>query len=109
MFSQNPPDTTQPKPPDTNVPSPVRRTDVGIKTLAFVEKSDLEQSIVIDGAVDEKLLLGNGDQVYVSYPKSKQPVVGKRYSIYVPGQPVGGFGSYVRLMGTLEIVCRSSV
>jgi LysM domain-containing protein len=91
------------KPPD-QAPTPTRKTDVGIRNVAFVEKSDLDQAIVIDGAVDEKLLLGNNDQVYLSYPKNKTPVVGKRYSIYQPGQPVAGYGSYVRVLGTLEVL-----
>ena len=86
------------------VPAPAKRTDVGLKTIAFVEKTDLEQSIVIDGAVDEKELLSIGDQVYLSYPKNKQPQVGKKYSIYVPGQPVKGYGSYVKLLGTIEVL-----
>lgn len=86
------------------VPAPAKKTEVGYKTTAFVEKSDLEQSIVIDGAVDEKQLLTIGDQVYLSYPKNKQPQVGKRYSIYVPGQSVKGYGSYVKLLGALEVL-----
>jgi LysM domain len=86
------------------VPAPAKRTDVGLKTTAFVEKADLEQGITIDGAVDEKQLLTTGDQVYLSYPKNKQPQVGKKFSIYVPGQPVKGYGAYVRLLGTLEVL-----
>ena len=86
------------------VPAPAKRTDVGLKTIAFVEKTDLDQAIVIDGAVDEKELLSIGDQVYLSYPKNKQPQVGKKYSIYEPGQPVKGYGSYVKLLGTIEVL-----
>jgi hypothetical protein len=86
------------------VPAPAKRTDVGLKTTAFVEKTDLEQSIIIDGAVDEKELLSVGDQVYLAYPKNKQPQVGKKYSVYVPGQPVKGYGSYVKLLGTIEVL-----
>jgi hypothetical protein len=86
------------------VPAPSKRLEVGFKTTAFVEKKDLEQSIVVDGAVDEKQLLTTGDQVYLSYPKNKQPQVGKRYSIYEPGQPVKGYGAYVKLLGTVEVL-----
>jgi hypothetical protein len=86
------------------VPAPSKRTEVGYKTTAFVEKADLDQSIVIDGAVDEKELLSIGDQVYLSYPKNKQPQVGKKYSVYVAGQPVKGYGSYVKLLGTVEVL-----
>ncbi|MGE0398725.1 MAG: LysM peptidoglycan-binding domain-containing protein [Kofleriaceae bacterium] len=95
------------KQPDV-VPPPARRTDVGIKQTAFVEKKDLDESVVIDGSVDEKELLGDGDSVYLSYPSGKPPQVGKRYSIYIPGSEVTAgyqkFGSYVKVIGTVEIV-----
>ncbi|HWU86768.1 MAG TPA: LysM peptidoglycan-binding domain-containing protein [Kofleriaceae bacterium] len=98
---------TAPRPPDP-VPAPQRRIDSSVTTTAFVEKSDLERSITIEGAVDEKVLLGVGDDVYLSYPKDRPPEVGKRYSIYVPGRAVKSgtseYGSYVRLLGTLQVV-----
>jgi len=94
----------KPSPGTDPVPAPAKRTEVGYKTTAFVEKADLDQSIIIDGAVDEKQLLTTGDQVYLAYPKNKQPQVGKKYSIYVPGQAVKGYGSYVKLLGTLEVL-----
>ena len=101
------PEATPAKPSDP-VPSPQRRGDVGIRQGAFVEKSDLAKSITIAGAVDEKELLGVGDEVYLSYPANKPPEVGKRYSIYVPGKAVKSgkseYGSYVRLLGTLEVL-----
>jgi hypothetical protein len=90
--------------PIDNVPAPAQRTDVGIKQTAFVEKSDLDRSMTIDGAVDEKLLLGIGDSVYISYPKNKPPQVGKRYSVYTPDHEVKGYGSYVHVLGTVEVV-----
>jgi len=90
------------------LPAPQRRLEVGIKQTAFVEKSDLDRSITIEGAVDEKTLLGEGDEVYLAYPAGKPPKVGARYSIYQPGKPVksGGneVGAYVRLLGNVEIV-----
>ncbi|MBX3160860.1 MAG: LysM peptidoglycan-binding domain-containing protein [Deltaproteobacteria bacterium] len=100
--------TAEPNQSRDIIAPPQRRTETSVRTTAFVEKSDLDKSITIDGAVDEKLLLGNGDQVYLTYPENKPPVVGKRYSIYVPnrGVKLGGkdVGSYVRLLGTLEVV-----
>jgi hypothetical protein len=90
--------------PVDNVPAPAQRSEVGIKQTAFVEKSDLDRSMTIDGAVDEKVLLGNGDSVYISYPKNKPPQVGKRYSIYTPDHDVKGYGSYVHVLGTVEVV-----
>jgi hypothetical protein len=89
------------------VPAPQRRIDSAVTTTAFVEKADLDRSITIEGAVDEKVLLGAGDEVYLSYPKDRPPEVGKRYSIYVPGRPVkvgaSDYGSYVRLLGAVQI------
>jgi len=95
-----------PRPPDP-VPAPQRRIESSVTTTAFVEKEDLDRSITIDGAIDEKVLLGVGDDVYLSYPKDRPPEVGKRYSIYVPGRPVkdgkSEYGSYVHLLGTVQI------
>jgi len=96
------------KPPETNLPPPAKKLEVGVKQTAFVEKSDLDKSITIDGAVDEKQLLGNGDEVYLSYPANKPPKVGETYSIYHPDNTVksGGkeVGAYVRVLGTVKVV-----
>jgi hypothetical protein len=90
------------------LPAPQRRLEVGIKQTAFVEKSDLDKSITIEGAVDEKVLLGDGDQVYLSYPEGKPPKVGARYSIYTPDNPVRSngteVGAYVHILGMMEVV-----
>lgn len=97
---------TGPKQPDV-VPPPSKNTQVGIKQLAFVEKNDLDKSITIDGSVDEKTLLGIGDQVYLSYPTNKPPQVGQRYSVYQPDNPVKSngkeVGAYVHLLGAVEV------
>jgi hypothetical protein len=89
------------------VPPPARNTQVGIKQLAFVEKSDLDKSITIDGSLDEKVLLGKGDEVYLSYPPNKPPQVGQRYTIYQPDNPVKSkgkeVGAYVHVLGTVEV------
>jgi hypothetical protein len=46
--------------------------------------------------------------VYLSYPPNKPPEVGKKYSIYQPGNSVkeGGnnVGAYVHILGELEVV-----
>jgi hypothetical protein len=115
MFAQATPPEPEPEPdkpatpaPVDALPAPQRKLEVGIKQIAFVEKSDLDKSITIDGAVDEKVLLGNGDTVYMSYPAGKPPRVGERYSIYAPDNPVRSgktfVGAYVRVLGTAEIV-----
>ena len=97
-----------PNPTPDVVPAPQRRIEVGIKQTAFVEKSDLDKSIAIDGSVDEKTLLGNGDSVYLSYPAGKPPRLGERYSIYQPGNVVKSgnteVGAYVHVLGTVEVV-----
>ncbi|HEU4729724.1 MAG TPA: LysM peptidoglycan-binding domain-containing protein [Kofleriaceae bacterium] len=96
-----PPGPTEP------LPAPQRRVEAAIKQTAFVEKAELERATTIDGALDEKVLLGNGDAVYLSYPAGRPPKVGERYSIYVPGNVVksGGseVGAYVHVLGTVAI------
>ena len=98
--------TGQEKPID-KLPAPAQRTNVGLKQTAFVEKSDLDKSIKVDGSVDEKELLSVGDSIYVSYPSNNPPKVGQRYSVYKPENKVksGGKeqGAYVRILGTVEI------
>src|SRR5437763_1807261 len=64
----------------------------------------IDDAVIIDGAVDEKVLLGAGDSVYLRYPKDKAPQVGKRYSIYEPTKEVKGKGSFVHVVGTVEVV-----
>jgi hypothetical protein len=90
------------------IPAPQRRIESQVTTTAFVEKPELDTAITIDGAVDEKMLLGTGDEVYLSYSSKNPPQVGKKYSIYVPGREVKfsgkNYGSYVKLLGTLEVV-----
>jgi hypothetical protein len=108
--STSPASPASPGPPTSvdALPAPQRRIEVGIKQTAFVEKSDLDKSIAIDGSVDEKTLLGNGDSVYLSYPPGKPPKVGEKYSIYLPDNPVKSgntlVGSYVHVLGAVEVV-----
>lgn len=109
QFVEQEPVNTTPEPvADRPLPAPSKKLEVGIKQTAFVEKGDLDKSITIDGAVDEKELLGDGDSVYLSYPEGKPPQVGQRYSIFQPGKSVregnSDYGSYVRVVGTLEVV-----
>ncbi len=106
QFSSTP--TPQPDKQPDNTPPPAKKTEVSLRQVAFVEKSDLDTSITIDGAVDEKELLGDGDSVYLSYPPNRPPEVGKKYSIYQPGNEVkqngSSVGAYVHLLGELEVV-----
>jgi hypothetical protein len=114
MFAEQPTGPKEPeagpgevKAPD-NLPPPSKSSSVRLKQTAFVEKSDLDKSINVDGSVDEKELLGIGDSIYLSYPSNNPPKVGERYSIYKPDNTVksGGkdVGAYVRILGTVEVV-----
>ena len=81
MFAEQPTGPKEPEgggeaPPVDNLPAPAKSSNVGLKQTAFVEKSDLDKSIMIDGSVDEKQLLAVGDSVYLSYPKDNPPKVG---------------------------------
>ncbi len=106
------PDATQPdKAPDQGkpdtIPPPAKHTEVGLRQIAFVEKSDLDKSMEIVGGVDEREMFGDGDAVYLSYPAGKPPQVGKTYSIYKADNPVKAHGenvgSYVHLLGTVQV------
>jgi hypothetical protein len=97
------PETEAPEP----LPPPASRVTAAVRALAFVEQGDLDSSIEIAGAPDEKILLGIHDDVYLSYPEGKPPEVGKQYSIYVPDNSVKDhgkkIGAYVHVLGTLEV------
>ncbi|MCA9676262.1 MAG: LysM peptidoglycan-binding domain-containing protein, partial [Myxococcales bacterium] len=90
-------------------PAPAKKLQVSLRQVAFVDQEELDRSIRIDGAVDEKELLAEGDSVYLSYPEDKPPKVGERYSIYVPGDEVDHprsgkqVGNYVRILGELQV------
>ncbi|MFT3699077.1 MAG: LysM peptidoglycan-binding domain-containing protein [Kofleriaceae bacterium] len=89
--------------PVDKLPPPEQHRNLGLKQVAFVEKSDLDKSITIDGAVDEKEMLSTGDSVYLTYPSNNPPKVGQTYSIYRPDNPVKG-GSYVHILGEVQVV-----
>ena len=99
--------TSEPKPID-KLPAPAKSSNVGLKQVAFVEKSDLDKSIKVDGGVDEKQLLAVGDSIFISYPANNPPKVGQRYSVYKPENKVKANGkeqgAYVRILGTAEVV-----
>lgn len=104
----NKPTDTQPE-KHVDLPPPARKTEVGIKQVAFIEQSDLDKSMSIEGGVDEKYLMGDNDSVYIGYPSGKPPAVGQRYTIYDSDTSVKGpngkaVGAYVRVLGTVEVV-----
>ncbi len=105
--AETPPDNGGGEPQVDNLPAPSQNRNVGLKQTAFVEKTDLDKSIRVDGGVDEKVLFTTGDSVYLSYPANNPPKVGQRYSIYRPDNNVKkdgkSVGSYVKIIGTLEV------
>jgi hypothetical protein len=94
--------------PEIRRSTPERSYSVELRQSAFVDQESIDTSIRIDGSVDEKELLAEGDGVFLTYDVRKPPKPGDRYSIYVPGEKVKSkgntLGSYVRIVGTLEIV-----
>ena len=82
---------------------------VSLRQLAFVSVDDLKIAGTVKGASEEKIMLAQGDEVYIGYPSGKPPQVGQRYAIYSEVKPVvhpdGGsqIGSYVQLRGEVEI------
>jgi hypothetical protein len=90
-------------------PPPARRFEVQLKQVAYIDQEQLDDSIVVDGSVDDKQLLSTGDVVYLKYPEDKPPKVGQRYSIYERGDSVDHprtgkpAGAYVRIIGELEV------
>ncbi len=94
---------------DNYEPPPARKYEVTLRQTAYVSEEELDDTIVIEGAVEEKELLATGDAVYLSYPEDKPPTVGETYSIYEKDQPVkhpksgAKVGSYVRILGELKV------
>ena len=95
-------------PPDDARPAPARNYSVELRQHAFIDQDSIDTSIRIDGSVDEKALLAQGDAVFLTYDGRKAPKVGDRYSVYMPGEKVNSkgktVGAYVKILGTLEIV-----
>jgi hypothetical protein len=98
---------TDPDAQPADVATPVRRQDVSVRQVAFIDKKHLDSSMFIVGSVEDKELLATGDEVYVSYPSDHIPKIGDRHSIYAEDQKVEhkgkGVGSYVRVLGELVI------
>lgn len=94
----------------TAAPTPQRDVTVNLRQTAFIDRKHLDSAWRIVGSVEERELLTEGDEVFLSYPQDDIPQVGRRYSVYAEdkgvdhpktGKPVG---SYVRLLGEVEIV-----
>jgi hypothetical protein len=106
---QTPPGGQAPPPGVQPAAEPPRPSSVEFRQLAFVGLNDLKIAGTVNGSVEEKSLLAQGDEIFVSYPSGKPPQVGSRYAIYTEKKSVshpekgGQVGSYVELLGEVQI------
>jgi len=104
-----PPTGTEPEPVGVSSDAPVPRHGFSLKNLAFVDAKDLDNAIVIDGAVEEKLMLTRGESVYLRYNDNNKPKAGDRFSVYEEVEKVTHpktgkvIGSFVRIRGDVEV------
>ena len=76
--------------------------------MGFIGADDLKRAATIDGSVDEKMLLGERDLVYLDHPNNNLEV-GKTYVVYRPKQSVvhpntgRKLGTYVEVVGNVLI------
>ncbi len=78
----------------------------GLRQTAYVDLKDLEDAGTVDGAVEEKTLLAQGDFIYVNYG-DEPPKVGATYAVYGKGKKIRRdgkkVGEYVEVAGELRI------
>jgi hypothetical protein len=53
-----------------------------LRQLGFVDDANLKEAGVINGSLEEKILLASGDHAYVEFPSGKPPKGGARYAVY---------------------------
>ena len=93
----------------TVVMVPAGPLEARIRQVAFIDQEDLDAAMVITGAVEDKELLAEGDQIFLSYPGNQVPAVGSRFSVYAEEERVthprtgAKVGAYVRVLGEVEI------
>lgn len=93
---------------DGIAPMPAPRYSLRLRQTAFVDQENLAFAGTIVGAVEEKMMLSYGDEVYIEY-RDKPPTVGERYTIYNDVRPVThpktgqNVGAYVTILGELEV------
>lgn len=69
--------------PGLPAPRPDLRGDSPeLRQLGFVDEQSLKAAGVINGSLEEKMLLASGDHAYVEFPGNKPPKGGTRYSVY---------------------------
>ncbi len=96
---------------DVPVPRTLARTgDVRLRQLAFIDEDTRRYAATIDGAVEDKTLLVEGDSVYIAYPSERPLQVGQEYAIYTETSTVRhpdsgrNVGTYARILGQLRVV-----
>lgn len=106
------PDAAPPPTPAVvdDVVVPGAQVEARLKQVAFVDQEDLDASMIVTGAVEDKELLAEGDDVFVSYADDKVPAIGSRFSVYAEDEQVNHptkkskVGSYVRVLGEVQIL-----
>ncbi|MBT8493630.1 MAG: hypothetical protein KJO07_11270, partial [Deltaproteobacteria bacterium] len=89
--------------------APLSRRGFKLRKLAFVDAKELKDAMIVDGAVQDKLMMSLGDEIYLRYGANYKPKVGNRYSIYEEVDKVvhprtgKNIGAYVRIRGEVEI------
>ncbi|MES1172260.1 MAG: LysM peptidoglycan-binding domain-containing protein [Bacteroidota bacterium] len=53
-----------------------------LRQIGFVDEGGLKAAGVINGSLEEKILLATGDHAYVEFPADRPPKGGARYTVY---------------------------
>ena len=57
-------------------------TSIVVGQIGFLDTGDLKHSAKVTGSREEKIMLSQGDQAYLSFPKERPLVAGERYSVF---------------------------
>jgi hypothetical protein len=91
-------------------PASVAKKTVDLRQVAFVSDEELKVAGTIVGSSDEKIMLAQGDEVYLDYPDGQPPQIGQKYAIYTDQREVKHpktgkvVGAYVTLRGEVKIL-----
>ena len=66
-----------------------------LRQIGFIDEGSFKAAGVINGSLEEKLLLATGDHAYVEFPADRPPKGGTRYTVYQAdaGHPITEPGS----------------
>ena len=59
-----------------------RADDQDLRQVGFVDEDGLKAAGVINGSLEEKILLATGDHAYVEFPAGRPPKGGAHYAVY---------------------------